>query len=272
MGLERFVAGGIPRKKVTAVFADEGTFKTTVVAQMMDSFARSGNTVLNITLEDSADLVSHRYLARLTGVPYGRIHGGILEPGEVLRLADSSLAEYARNVFIVDDLEPTWDRVKAAVACFAHLDALIIDYIQMFGRDPSKLDEVVFGAQRLAKERNIAIILVSQRIKSNKDDPDPRPKTSDMFGSSAMRMGVKLAVGLFRPFNYCPVPSSPAKTNPYAAYAKFCSANPDNAAVYRNILEVHITKNITGPAGALWVQVVPETGVITPFDEMRAYV
>jgi KaiC/GvpD/RAD55 family RecA-like ATPase len=266
------VSGGIPRKKVTAVFADEGTFKTTVVAQMMDAFARDGHTVLNITLEDDASLVSHRYLARLTGVPYGKIHGGTVSAAELLAVTSSTLAEYAKRVFIVDDLEPSWDRVLKAVACFEHLDAVIIDYIQMFGRDPSKLDEVVFGAQRLAKERNIAIILVSQRTKPIKDDSDPRPKTHDMFGSSAMRMGVKLAVGLFRPWQYCRVPSSTAKNNPYAVYAKFLSANPTHSEVYPNVLEVHVTKNILGPSGALWVRVVPETGVITTFDDMRAYV
>lgn len=267
IGLEGLVPGGIPRKKVTAVFADEGTFKTTFVAQMIYAMSMAGYNVLNVTLEDSAQLVAHRYLARKTGVSYGRIHGGVLTPEETELVLAAKVSPDAKHVYIVDDIEPRWERVVAGCEAVPGCDALIVDYLQMFGRDPTILDNIVFSAQRYAKVKNIAIILVSQRVKIEKDDPNPRPKTSDMFGSSAMRMGVKLAVGLFRPSAYCPTPTN-AK-GPYGAYCRFVSANPAHAEIYPNIIEVHVTKNLLGPGGALWCRVTPETGVIEPFNMLE---
>lgn len=263
MGLEGLVPGGIPRKKVTALFSGEGSFKTTVAAQMTYAMSSAGHNVLNITLEDSAQLVAHRYLARKTGIGYGRIHGGVLTPEETAIVLAAQATPDSGRVWIVDDLEPRWDRVVAAVNAVSNLDCVIIDYLQMFGRDPGVLDGVVYGAQALAKEKNIAIILISQIIKPDKDE-DPRPTTASMFGSSAIRFGVKLAVGLFRPWTHCKAPTSPK--GPYGPYCRFVSANPDNIAVYPNIIEVHVTKNILGPSGALWCRVTPETGVVEPFD------
>ncbi len=264
VGLERLVPGGIPKKLVTAVYSDEGSFKTTLCAQMMYSMAAAGHTVLNVTLEDSAALVAHRYLARLSGVSYGRIHGGVTNAEETAIVARTQLSEAASRVFIVDDIEARWDRVVAAVDAVPGLDCLVVDYLQMFGRDPTVLDSVVYGAQALAKERNIAIILVSQRTKVEKDDANPRPKTANMFGSSAIRFGVKLAIGVFRPWMHCPLPSSPK--GPYGPYCRFISANPAHLEVYPNILEVHVTKSLLGPMGAMWVRVYPETGIIEPFE------
>jgi KaiC/GvpD/RAD55 family RecA-like ATPase len=55
IGLECLVPGGIPRDKVTTVFSDEGTFKTTLVTQIAYTIARSGPVTV-VTLEDSAEL------------------------------------------------------------------------------------------------------------------------------------------------------------------------------------------------------------------------
>lgn len=267
MGLEHLVPGGIPKKLVTAVYADEATFKTSLVAQMIYAMSVAGYRVLNITLEDSAELVSHRYLARRTGVAYGKIHGGALSAAEQELVMAAEVSPEAGRVLIVDDLEPRWERVVAAVDAVGPLDCLVIDYLQMFGRDPATLDAIVYGCQALAKARNIAIIIISQRTKVDKDNPDPRPKTSDMFGSSAIRFGVKLAIGLFRPWVYCKAPTSPK--GPYGPYCRFVSANPAHVEIYPNILEVHVTKNLLGPGGAIWCRVTPETGVIEPFNMME---
>lgn len=262
--LEALVPGGVPRGKLTTVFSSEGNFKTTFVAQMAVAVAQAGFVVLNITLEDSASLVAHRFLARLSGVPFGLIHAGVLTEDQKDLVTSTELSSTARNVHVVDDLEPRWERVEAAVRALPVVDLLIVDYIQMLGRDPAMLDNAVFGAQRLAKERNMAVVFVSQRTKVEHKDDNPRPETSNMFGSSALRMGCKVAVGLFRPWSWCFAPAS--LKGPYAMYTKWLSANPAHAAVYPNVLEVHVTKNFAGPPGAYHVVVEPATGVITPFS------
>ncbi len=226
--------------------------------------AKAGHKVLNITFEDSAELFAHRFLARLTGIPFGRIHGGMLSDAQRELLAATTMTRAASNVTVVDDLETRWDRVEAAVQAVGKCDLLIVDYIQMLGRDPSTLDSAVFGAQRLAKATNMAIVFISQRTKLEKGpEANPRPETASMFGSSALRMGSKLAIGLFRPWDHCKVPTQ--LKGPYGPYVRWLSSHPDHADLYPNILEVHVTKNFAGPPGAYHVVVEPETGVIKEY-------
>src|SRR5690606_2255166 len=99
---------------------------------------------------------------------------------------------------------------------------------------------------------------------------DPRPRMQDMFGSSAMRVGCKLIVALFRPFNYTPAPTS--SKGPYGMYARHNSAHPDNAERYRGILEAWVLKNVLGRTGALHLHVQEQTGVVENYDDaMRPY-
>jgi replicative DNA helicase len=263
VNLECLVPSGIPRGKLTTVYSSEGSFKTTFVAQTAFSASRAGFRVLNVTFEDSAELFAHRFLARLSGVPFGLIHAGTLTEAQRETIAEVKVSPTAANVTVVDDLETRWERVEAAVRANQGCDLLIVDYIQMLGRDPTTLDNAVFGAQRLAKELNIAIVFVSQRTKIEQGDENPRPQTSNMFGSSALRMGSKVAIGLFRPWAFCKVPTQ--VKGPFGPYVRWLSSHPDHVDVYPNVVEVHITKSFAGPPGAYHVLVEPETGIIQPY-------
>ena len=267
VGLEKLVPGGVPVDKVTMVFADEGGFKTTLITQMQWAMASVG-PVVNVSLEDSAQLCAHRLLGRLSGVSFGRIHGGTLSPDERCRVGSAALSEVMRNMHIVDDVEPRIERCFAAAKAVAGCRALFIDYIQLLEGPYQKttLDEALRACQRFAIQTKIAVVLVSQRKTIDMEGPrrdNPRPVSSDMFGSSSMRMCAKLAVGLFRPWSYCKVPTS--VKGPYGPYAKWLSSAPDNIDIYPYLLEVHCTKNFAGPPGAYVVRVYPDTGIIEPF-------
>jgi KaiC/GvpD/RAD55 family RecA-like ATPase len=273
IALERLVPGGIPRDKLTAVFSDEGTFKTTLITQMQYTIADIG-PVVNISLEDSSQLCAHRMLGRASGVNFGRIHGGILDEAEKATVAAAELSSAMRNMYIVDDLEPTIDRCFDAALAVPGCRALFVDYIQLLegpGDQKTVLENASKSAARFAKDHKIAVVFVSQRKTIDLEGArksDPRPVTADMFGSSAMRMCVKLAVGIFRPSMWCPVPT--LLKGAYAPYTKWLSANPAHMALYPNLLEVHVTKQVCGPPGAFNVLVEPSTGVIKPYD-MRSY-
>lgn len=271
VGLECLVPGGVPRDKVTCLFSDEGNFKTTVATQMMYTMASEG-PVVSISLEDSAQLCTHRMLGRASGVNFGRIHGGLLTEAERAVVSEAYLSPAMRNIFIADDVEPTMERCMAAALAVPGCLALFIDYVQLLdGDQKTTIENAMKSAQLFAKRYRIGVVLVSQRktidMEGNRRD-NPRPVTGDMFGSSALRMGTKLAIGLFRPWSWVKSPTTPK--GPYAMYTKWMSANPAHIELYPNILEVHITKQVAGPPGAYHVLVQPETGVITPYD-LRAY-
>ncbi len=272
IGLEILVPGGIPRDKVTTVFSDEGTFKTTLVTQIAYSAALSGPVVV-VTLEDSAELCAHRLLGRISGVSFGRIHGGILTASELQAVSSAERTPQMKNIYLVDEIEPTMERCLAAALAVPGCQALIVDYIQLLdGDQKTTIENAMKAAQLFAKKHRIAVIIVSQRktidMEGQRRD-NPRPVTGDMFGSAALRMGTKLAVGLFRPWSWSKAPT--LVKGPYGLYTKWMSANPAHIELYPNILEVHCTKQVAGPPGAYWVLVEPETGIITPYD-MRAYI
>lgn len=272
IGLECLVPGGIPRDKVTTVFSDEGTFKTTLVTQVAYSVARSGPVVV-VTLEDSAELCAHRLMGRISGVSFGRIHGGILTPEETAQVGRAERTAEMKNIFLVEDIEPTMENCLDAARAVKGCQALIVDYIQLLdGDQKTTIENAMKSAQLFAKKHRIAVIIVSQRktidMEGQRRD-NPRPVTGDMFGSAALRMGTKLAVGLFRPWSWAKAPTM--TKGPYGLYAKWLTANPSNIPLYQNILEVHVTKQVAGPPGSYWVLVSPETGIITPYNELKGY-
>jgi hypothetical protein len=171
-------------------------------------------------------------------------------------------------MYVVDDIEPTMERCMAAALAVPGCQALFIDYVQLLdGKDQkTTLEEAMKSAQLFAKRNRIGVVLVSQRKTVDQEGPraaSPRPVTGDMFGSSALRMGTKLAVGLFRPWMWCKVPTQ-AK-GPYGPYVRWLGSHPDHVDLYPNLLEVHVTKQVCGPPGAYHVIVQPETGAITPY-------
>jgi hypothetical protein len=84
-----------------------------------------------------------------------------------------------------------------------------------------------------------------------------------------MRIGSKLLIGLFRPYEYC---KAPGAKGPYSMYGRFLSANPAHAEVYPSILECWILKNVLGEAAPVHLRVHPSTGVLESFDDyMRPY-
>lgn len=270
LGIEKLVRGGIPRDKVTVLFADTATFKTTVANHVLLTIAESGSNILNVTLEDSARLLACRYISLRTGIPYGDIAGGIIENKEWLRNDFNSRA--ARNYYVTDDIEPTFDRIRDAVAQVPGCACVCIDYAQLLGDKGTQketLDYAVVQAQALAKKVNCSVLLISQMKLDRQDYIDnPRPQLRDLFGSSALRTGAKLTLGLFRPFSHVKAPVN--IKGPYGPYAKFISSNPENVDMYEGIVEVHVLKNNTGSTGFVQVHVDGPTGRIKPVD-MRDY-
>lgn len=278
IGLERRVPGGISRGMVTTLFAESGSFKTTVVGNVMLAMGAAGFKSLFVSLEDSRQLASHRLLARDSGVPYGEIAGGVLDAAQIaqLGLADES-RRASRHVWVIDDsvVEPAIDailHVAADAVTNAGISCLTVDYLQLLegrGDERAVLKDAVVKSRRFAAKHNVAVLLISQQNDNNHDRPNPRPQLRDMFGSSAMRMGSKLIVGMFRPYKYWPEPSS-ERDRMSGMYARFLSANPDHAALYPGILELHVIKNVLGNERPIHVLIDPPTGVLQNADGLMA--
>jgi hypothetical protein len=240
--------------------------------------AAAGNTVLSISWEDSNQLGAQRLLARSSGISYGRIAARQLEVDErsSLRLDDPEVAE---RIIMADNVEPTIEAVIRLARYYKRtrgLACVVVDYLQLMdgqGTQKNILDHVIQAAQRSAARDRIAYVLVSQ-VKADvtnrkAEDGGPRPTLDDCLGSSAMRIGTKLGLGVFRPWRYCKVP---AAKGAYAEYAALAAAWPEGREdflrnVYPRVLEVSVSKNVMGEAPVIIPCLVElATGRIEPFN------
>ncbi len=279
LGIERVCPTGIPLDKVTTLFGETGNFKTTLASNLAWNIASHGNAVLNISWEDSNQLSAQRAIGRSTGISYGRLAARKLDAGEKSRLAvgpdDEQIAE---RIIMADTVEPTIDAVVRLARYYKRargVKAVIIDYIQLItgaGTQKQILDHAIQTAQHSAKRDQIAYIFVSQ-VKAEvthrkKDEGGPRPTLDDCLGSSAMRIGTKLGLGVFRPSKYCKIPDAKGDYTAYSALAAKWPTGKERflADVYPRILEINVTKNVMGVAPATLLCLVElETGLIEPF-------
>jgi replicative DNA helicase len=281
LGIERVCPTGIPLDKVTTIVGETGNFKTTLASNLAWNMAKAGNTVLHISWEDSSQLEAQRAIGRSTGIAYGRLAARTLDASERLRLAlgvdDEEISE---RIIAADNVEPNIDTVIRLARYFKRTKGckvVILDYIQQLdgaGTQKQILDDAVQKAQRSAKRDRIAYIFVSQakaELTGRKDeDGGPRPTLDDCLGSSAMRIGTKLGIGVFRPWKYCRIPTGAA--GPYGHYSKLAAQWPAGKAVfladvYPRILEIGIVKNVLGESSVKLLCLVElETGRITPLD------
>ena len=274
--LERVVPGGIPRSRVTVIMGESGNFKTTVVNNMIWAMAKAGHSVLDVSLEDSDALTSHRFMARFTGIPYGKFSEAHLMTPAERRLVDNISAEQrelAGNVIMGGSVPPNIEEIIRLARYHKQHDnlaAVFIDYLQLLD-GPSKLKEhekiahVLRAAQLSAKRDNIAYIFTSQ-VKQDVDTrDDPRPRITDGLGSSAIRTHSKLTVGVHRPSKYF---FEPRKGTHYTSpYKKHHDIAPNGKTWYKNLLELHVLKNVVGEAEVvLHATVDPPTGVIEPIS------
>lgn len=279
IGLESVVPGGIPTDRVTTIFGESGSFKSTVKNQIVHAIASAGHVVVDCSFEDSNSLTAARWISRDTGIAYGDI------AARQRRVVNPELPslEAAGRVIAAGDMAPTVEEVVRVARQYkrtANAGAVVVDYIQLLesGKLGQKevIDEAMRKLQILAKRENLAIIIVSQ-VKQDQGitslrRADPRPMPHDMLGSSALRTGTKLAVGVFRPFNFCKAPVQ--DQGHYGVYARLREVWPDGEeafdAVYPELLELHIAKQVAGRSPAMvYARVDAPTGVIEPFDVAR---
>lgn len=269
VGLERIVPGGIPRDKVTVLFGETGTFKTTLKANIIDAIARSNEgLVLDFSLEDNNELTAQRALSRASGVNYGKFATRDFTAQEQEAIADAAPAtlEAYKNVVVVGDVVPTADEIiRTARQYSSNLVAVVVDYLTLL--DWGSMDErqminhAMVKFQRAAKRDRVAYIIVSQvneeKIHGDPRRTDKRPQLRDLFGSSTIKNACKLAVGIYRPSKF----GAPSKGVDKAEYGELAARD---YPAYERIIELIVRKNVLGLSDiAVKVDCQVETGKMT---------
>jgi replicative DNA helicase len=217
---ERF--GGLELGILTLLVGHTGDGKTTVLAHLAEHAARAGFGVLLVLLEDPADKLADRLLAKVTGITANKITR--LQVADTARF-DAAVPhlEWTKRVGLVAgnySPDEVLQLVKDTDAVGgAPLGLVVVDYAQGFLDDEIGMEQVCARMARalngVALERNLSCVFGSQ-VKSEvlqrgrqrwertsaSGEPDEsgfRPGKGDVMWSRRLEQYAKAVWYLFRP-------------------------------------------------------------------------
>lgn len=163
--LDEALDGGFMRKELIVLGAFTGVGKSMVAGQIFYNIATQGFKSAYISLEISNKMIVSRLIGALSGIKPARLVKGLLSPTEfeARKKAEYQLIAYEKLIDIYDNLYKMDEITK--VIRQGEYDFVIIDFIQNIiaqGSEYERLSGVSLHFQKLAKETNCCIMLISQ--------------------------------------------------------------------------------------------------------------
>lgn len=207
---------------------------------------RERATVAIFSLEMSKEQLVMRIMASEADVNMQKLRTGDLGATELLKIADRFNTVGESNILIDDTPGVTVAEIRSKcrrIQAIHGLDMVIIDYLQLMQsgtkRDSRVLEisEMTRGLKILARELNIAVVLLSQLSREPDKRKDHTPIMSDLRESGSIEQDADVIMMLYRP----------------AAYPDTEEAmNGDNTAY------INVAKHRNGATASLKVTWVPE--------------
>lgn len=164
--LDDWLDGGFMKKELIIIGAYTGLGKSYVAGQFFYNAVCQGFTCAYFSLEISNMLIVARMIGSLSNLKPTRLIGGFLTPNEFdSKLeAEAKLNAMEKQMYFFDDLYEL-DKIEKAIKEHK-FDFVVVDFIQnVFARgneEYSRLSYVALQLQKIAKENNCCILVLSQ--------------------------------------------------------------------------------------------------------------
>lgn len=157
--------GGFMKKELIVLGGYTGAGKSFIVGQMMYHAAQEGFNCAYFSLEISNEMVVSRLVGQQSNIKPTRIMAGLLNEYEnKLKIkTQAEISSYENNMFFYDDKYYLQEILKEIRN--NEYDLVIVDFIQNVmekGDEYEKLSKVALEFQKIAKEKNCCIVVVSQ--------------------------------------------------------------------------------------------------------------
>lgn len=216
------LTGGLQRGDLILLGARPSMGKTTLGTSVALSTARAGNGVGIFSLEMGADKITARMLSDLAYrrtmlIPYQGIISGTIDEADFEQLAQVDEEMQLLPIRIEDSAGLTISDIRAKVEGMATefdaagftLDTLVIDHLlkirptgRYSGNRVLELGEITEGVKELAKEFNLAALLLTQLNRAVEQRDDKRPTLSDLRDSGAIEQDADCVMFLYRDAYY----------------------------------------------------------------------
>jgi len=215
----------------------------------------NGGVVAFFSLEMSAEQLSMRLLADVSGVSSDRLRKGEIDASEFGRVRDAAIEIQESPLFIdatgglsISKLAARARRLKRS----AGLDLIVVDYLQLVTGGDGKGEQnrvqevsmITQGLKALAKELSVPVIALSQLSRQVENRDDKRPQLSDLRESGSIEQDADVVMFVFREAYYL------GRAEPREGSPEHLTWQEEMDRI-GNVAEVIIGKQRHGPIGTV---------------------
>lgn len=164
--LDEHLDGGFMKKELVVVGGHTGIGKSFLAGQMLFNLAKKGFKTAYFSLEIASEMIVSRLIGALANIKPTRISAGFLtkEEYEQKLKAEAEVLIHEKYLSFYDDLY-TLKEIQNEIQANEY-EFVVIDFIQnvvIQGMDEyARLSEVSLNFQKLAKEKNCCVLVLSQ--------------------------------------------------------------------------------------------------------------
>ena len=208
------VIGGLVKSRQLVIGARSSMGKSALMMNMVRSVVSRGHRALIITPEQTDEEFAHRLLSCHSDIPASLI-GRKLDPSMMDKFNDSLTDVYNLPIRFEDSPRPTVDYIKAVCraekARYPDLELICIDYLGEIKLEGARgqntawaVGEACSELRGLAKELNVAQIVVNQLNRGLEQRENKRPMMSDLRESGRIEEVADTILFLYRHGYYEP--------------------------------------------------------------------
>ena len=199
--LDEILGGGFIRSGLYILGARPAMGKSTFAVNLADNI---GGNVLLVSLEMSPEQLTAKRVARLTGIPAGKLLRGAVtdEDWQKIAVANSALSE--QGVYLNSRYGLTVPQIQLLAQSVPELRAVIIDYLGLIqpatrgGNTYENISAISRELKLLAISLNVPVICLCQLSRSVESREDKRPRLSDLRDSGAIEQDADAVLFLWR--------------------------------------------------------------------------
>ena len=227
--------GGFKPGDMVIIAARPSMGKTALALNIAQNIGESGKNVAVFSLEMSKEQLTDRLICATMGVDSWKLHKGLLEDDEFMRMGDALERLSKANIYIDDSPMGNLLEIKSKARRLkleSGLDFLIIDYLQlMSGGNPmnrvQEISDISRGIKSLARELQVPIIALSQLSRAVESRPSKEPVLSDLRESGSIEQDADVVMMIYREDYY------------------------DEFTENKGITNIFVRKNRNGPVGQI---------------------
>ena len=203
------ILGGLQKTDLIILAARPGVGKTAFALNIAANAAAEGSKVMVFSLEMSNGQLGQRLLSMTANVPMENIRNGNITQDDWDSISDAQ-DSFERVDMVIDEstgITPMEmkNKCRRFKAERGGLDLIVIDYLQLMSMGGYKTDNRVAEISALtrqikllAKELDVAVILLSQLSRGPEQRADHKPQLSDLRDSGSIEQDADVVIFLKR--------------------------------------------------------------------------